>query len=90
GERDYYANYRYSGRDVVAVETVETDRIWSAGDEAFIRTSRTGSIVRIYTTDGVMHEQHTILSAGTTKIRLEPGVYIVTLNNGTGQKILIR
>jgi uncharacterized repeat protein (TIGR02543 family) len=91
GDRDYFANYRYSGRDDTAVEPVESsDKIWAAGSEVHIRTSHPGSIARIYTTDGVMHKQHTILSAGTTKIKLEPGIYIVTLNNGTGQKVLIR
>jgi uncharacterized repeat protein (TIGR02543 family) len=90
GERDYYANYLYSGREDAVQETTETDKIWSSGNEAYICTSRSGSIVRIYTTDGVLHGQRTILAAGTTKIKLDPGVYIVTLNNGTGQKIIIK
>jgi uncharacterized repeat protein (TIGR02543 family) len=90
GEREYYANYLYSGREDVAQEKPATDKIWSAGNQAHIRTSRPGSIVRIYTEDGIMREQRAILSAGTTGIRLERGVYIVTLNNSAGEKIVIK
>ncbi|MDR1097350.1 MAG: hypothetical protein LBL57_04380, partial [Tannerella sp.] len=90
GEREYYANYLYSGRESHAAETPETDRIWSSGNEAYIRTSRSGSIARIYTPDGILRRQHTVLSAGTTKFRLDPGIYIIKLNNGTGWKILIQ
>jgi uncharacterized repeat protein (TIGR02543 family) len=89
GERDYYANFLYSGREASAPEDAKTDNIWSSGNEAYIRTSHAGSIARIYSPDGVLHAQCTIISAGTTKIRLEQGVYIVTLNNGTGRKIVI-
>ncbi|MDR1097205.1 MAG: InlB B-repeat-containing protein, partial [Tannerella sp.] len=90
GEREYYANYLYSGRESHATETPETDRIWSSGNEAYIRTSRSGSIARIYTPDGILRHQHTVLSSGITKFRLDPGIYIIKLNNGTGWKILIR
>jgi uncharacterized repeat protein (TIGR02543 family) len=90
GERDYYANYLHTGREeVIRQRMTEIDRIWASGSEAFIRTSRAGSIARIYTPDGILREQRTLLSAGTAKIRLDPGVYIITLNNGPGQKIII-
>jgi uncharacterized repeat protein (TIGR02543 family) len=91
GELEYYANYLYSGREDAIREWVEeTDKIWASGSEAFIRTSRPGSIARIYTPDGVLRELRTLLSAGTTKVGLVPGVYIVTLNNSAGQKIIIK
>ncbi|MDR1224711.1 MAG: T9SS type A sorting domain-containing protein [Tannerella sp.] len=64
--------------------------IWSSGNDLYIHTSKPGSIIRIYTPDGVLREQRTLLSAGMTKIRLNPGVYIVTLNNSAGQKIIIK
>ena len=90
GDREYYANYLYSGREVVAPPAEEAgDKIWSAGNEAYIRTSRAGSIVRVYTPDGVLRRQHTIVTPGLTKLRLEAGVYIITLNNNAGQKIVI-
>jgi uncharacterized repeat protein (TIGR02543 family) len=88
GDRAYYANFLYSGREAYAAEET-TDKIWAAGNEAYIRTFRSGSIVSIYTPDGVLHRQHTILATGITKLRLAPGVYIVTLNGGIGQKIFI-
>jgi uncharacterized repeat protein (TIGR02543 family) len=88
GDRTYYANFLYSGREAGAEEET-TDKIWSFGDEAYIRTYHVGNIVRIYTPDGFLRRQHTILTAGTTKLRLAPGIYIVTLNNGAGEKIFI-
>jgi uncharacterized repeat protein (TIGR02543 family) len=89
GELEYYANFLYSGHEDGLPEKA-TDDIWSAGNEVYIRTSRSGSIVRIFTPDGVLREQHTILSAGiTTKIKLDDGIYIITLNNGTGKKVII-
>jgi uncharacterized repeat protein (TIGR02543 family)/uncharacterized repeat protein (TIGR01451 family) len=91
GERDYYANYLYSGREAIEPQpSIPEDKIWSSGDELYIRTAKAGSIARIYTPDGVLREQRTLLSAGMTKIRLDPGVYIVTLNNSAGQKIIIK
>jgi uncharacterized repeat protein (TIGR02543 family) len=92
GERDYYANYLHTGREepVREEERTERDRIWASGAEACIRTSRPGSIVRIYTPEGVLREQRTLLSAGTAKIRLAPGVHIITLNNSPGRKIMIK
>jgi uncharacterized repeat protein (TIGR02543 family) len=90
GEREYYANYLYSGRESHAAETAEADKVWSSGNGAYIRTSRSGSIARIYTPDGILRRQHTILSAGTAKYLLDPGIYIIKLNDSAGWKILIK
>jgi hypothetical protein len=87
---EYFTNYLYSGREDAVQERTETDRIWASGVEAYICTTRLGSIAQIYTPDGILREQRTLLSVGTTKIKLAPGVYIVTLNNGPGQKIIIK
>jgi hypothetical protein len=46
--------------------------------------SRSSNTAKVYTPDGILRRQHTILSAGTTKFRLDPGIYIIKLNNGTG------
>ena len=62
---------------------------WSVKDELFITTASAGSIVRIYSTEGVLCEQHTIVSAGTTSIKLPRGIYIVTINNDFGNKVRI-
>jgi uncharacterized repeat protein (TIGR02543 family) len=89
GEREYYANFLYSGRESYTMEAPAADKIWSSGNDAYIRTSRSGSITKVYTPDGILRRQHTILSAGTTTFRLDPGIYIIKLNNDAGQKILI-
>ena len=73
-----------------AVEDVsDEDKAWAVKDELFVRTTQAGSIVRIYTTEGVLREQHTMVSAGTTSRKLPRGIYIVTINNGIGHKTRI-
>jgi uncharacterized repeat protein (TIGR02543 family) len=88
GERDYYANYLYSGREEALPSTPE-DKIWSFGDELHIRTAKAGSTVRIYSPDGMLHRLRTIVAAEETRIKLSSGIYIVTLNSGIGQKVII-
>jgi uncharacterized repeat protein (TIGR02543 family) len=91
GERDYYANYLYSGREEEAPPLMEelSDDLWGAKGELYIRTSKTGSVARIYSLNGVLRGVHTILSTGVTIIKLQRGIYLVTLNNGFAQKIRI-
>jgi uncharacterized repeat protein (TIGR02543 family) len=91
GERIFFANFLHSGReDDLLKDNSNKDRIWAAKDELYIQTSKTGSTVRIYSTEGILRKLQTILSAGETRIKLQPGIYIVTLNNGTGKKIFIK
>jgi uncharacterized repeat protein (TIGR02543 family)/uncharacterized repeat protein (TIGR01451 family) len=90
GELAFYANYLYSGREDELQVKTEPDKIWGVDDELFIRTSKTESVVRIYTSDGIQTGLHTILSAGITKIKLQRGIYIVTLNNDVAQKVIIK
>jgi len=92
GERVYYANYQRSGRE----ETTNTpnlqsdeDKIWVSMGDLYIYTSKPGSVVKIYTPDGILRNIQTILTAGETKIKLPQGIYIVTLNNSAGKKISI-
>jgi hypothetical protein len=65
------------------------DGIWSSENTLYVRTNTSGSIVRIYKPDGALYSQHTIITEGTARIQLPRGIYIVTLNNGIGQKVLI-
>jgi hypothetical protein len=65
------------------------DKIWSSENMLYVRTNKPGSIVRIYRPDGALYEQHTVITEGTTSIQLPQGIYVVTLNNGTGQKVRI-
>jgi uncharacterized repeat protein (TIGR02543 family)/uncharacterized repeat protein (TIGR01451 family) len=90
GELEFYANFLYSGREDVSRKEIRRDKIWSAGDELCVRTAGTGSIVRIYKMNGILYKQCTIIVNGVTKIKLEQGIYIVTLNNSAGRSIIIQ
>ena len=93
GEKIYFANYLLSGRDEIDVQpqlTQSDDLVWVVKNELFVRTTRAGSILRIYSLEGVLQRQHTILQPGETKYKLANGLYIVTLNNTLGQKVMIR
>ena len=65
------------------------DKVWAVKNELFIMTTKPGSIVRIYSTEGVLQEQHTIVVPGTTSRKLPRGVYITTINNRIGQKVRV-
>ena len=75
--------------DVELKASETADKAWAVEDELFITTTSVGSVVRIYTTEGVLFEQQTIASAGTTTMKLSRGIYIVTINNCFGHKIRI-
>jgi uncharacterized repeat protein (TIGR02543 family)/uncharacterized repeat protein (TIGR01451 family) len=91
GDLEYNANFLHSGREEEDPLTKATgeDRIWSVKDELYIRVSEAGGIVHIYSTDGVLQRTHRITTAGETKIRLPRGLYVVTLNNHIGKKVMI-
>lgn len=90
GELTYYANFLYSGREDDSHETKPEDtKIRAADGELYIRTEKTGSIVRIYSVDGVLQRQEEIKTDGETKIKLPRGLYVVTLNNDIRRKIRI-
>ena len=91
GERVFYANYLYSGRDTNSEPAIreEGEKVWSAGNKLYIRTTKSGNILRIYSPEGVLRKQQTILQPGETTIKLQRGLYVITLNNSIGQKIRI-
>ena len=91
GGLTFYANFLHSGReeDVKAKVSANEDKVWAVNDDLHVQTAKAGSIVRIYTTESILRQQRTIVSAGTTLIKLKRGIYIVTINNGTGKKIII-
>jgi uncharacterized repeat protein (TIGR01451 family) len=68
---------------------VPISQIWSSGNELLVIPAEMPSVLRIYTPEGVLFKQQTLLTKGVTKIKLHRGIYIVTLNNGTGVKIVI-
>ena len=76
-------------QEEVELEMSYSDKVWAVEDELFITTTSAGSIVRIYSTEGLLFELHTIVSAGITSRKLPRGIYIVTINNDIGQKVRI-
>jgi hypothetical protein len=79
---------------VVAPSLQAAPLIWASGKELLVNipevhgeTAKQSNLLRIYTADGVLYKQQTILTTGLTKIKLPPAVYIVTLNNGVGVKV---
>ena len=90
GELTFFANFLHSGReDVEPYITEEKDKAWSVEDELYVRTNRANSIVKIYSLDGVLREQQTIVSPGVTTKKLPRGIYVVTVNNNIGQKVVL-
>jgi uncharacterized repeat protein (TIGR02543 family) len=90
GERIYYANYLHSGREETTLQpTQETDSIRVYQDELHVYTTHAGSVIRIFTPDGVLHRVHVCSSVGETSIKLRHGMYIVSINNNAGKKIMI-
>ena len=92
GEKVFYANYLLSGREEIDIQPLSIssdDQIWAVKNELFVRTTRTSSILRIYSLDGVLQRQQIILQPGETKYRIPGGLYVVTLNNGLGKKVLV-
>ena len=75
--------------EVEATTSELEDKVWTTKDELLIMTTKPGSIVRIYSTEGVLREQHTIVSAGTTSRKLSRGIYIVTINNNIGHTVRV-
>jgi hypothetical protein len=65
-----------------------SDKVWASGSDLYIRT-RQGVVARIYSSDAILRQTFTIDRDGVTDVRLERGIYIVTLDGGTGYKVKI-
>ena len=90
GELTFYANFLHSGREEIKNESTDTtDKVWAVEDDLYIRTSKAGTIIRIYSLDGVLSEQCTIVTPGLITKKLSRGIHIVTINNRIGKKIRI-
>lgn len=93
GNLEFYANFLHSGSEVpnnaAEADPDNKEKIWAVNDLLFIRTLTGDNTVRIYTANGILQEQHTITSDGVSEFKLQRGLYIVTLNNGIGQKVWI-
>ena len=90
GELAFYANFLLSGREgVEPALTVDNDNVWAVDDNLYIKTTKTGSIVRVYSLDGILREQLTIVSPGVTTRKFPRGIYVININNAIGRKIKI-
>ncbi len=91
GALEYFANYLYSGRENVTTPLDDTgaDRVWAVKSDLYIHTVTPAALIRIYTIDGVLCDTRTLSTPGETIIRLSPGIYVVTVNGGIGQKVMI-
>jgi uncharacterized repeat protein (TIGR02543 family) len=89
GELTFYANFRQSGKEEPEKETVTEEKVWAADDNLYITTRQTGATANVYTTEGILLLQKTIASE-TTVIKLQSGIYVVSLNGGFGHKIIIK
>ena len=98
GARTYYANFQYSGREETSINSDLTDdKIWTVKNELHILTAKDAAIIRIYTLAGVLFD--TRVAPVITGIDPQPhaelvitlpqGLYVVTLNDSPGQKIII-
>ncbi|MDR1676568.1 MAG: hypothetical protein LBR86_08900, partial [Tannerella sp.] len=77
------------GKDLIPGDPVDTgDKVWSNGETLYVRTKK-GARVHVYTPDGVLHYRFDTAIDGVTTLRLTHGLYIVTLNGGTGSKVVI-
>ena len=91
GELSFYANFRLSGRENAEPEvlTEGKDKAWAVKEDLFVRTNKPNSIVRIFSLEGILREQHNMITPGVTTMKLSRCIYIVTINNGVGEKIFI-
>jgi hypothetical protein len=65
------------------------DKVWSNDGTLYVRTMKDVAI-RLYTLDGILCRHFITTVDGLTTLRPGQGIYIVTLNDGTGWKIVIR
>ena len=59
----------------------DEDKVWAVNDNLYVQTNKVGSVVRIFSMEGVLRKQQTIVAAGITTIKLTTGVYAVSIND---------
>jgi hypothetical protein len=74
---------------IIQEKIIDTsDKVWSHDRDIFVRTRRS-ALTHIYSTDGVLLRQVMILDEGITSIQMERGIYIVTIDDGPGWKVMV-
>ena len=91
GERVLFAHFLHSGSEVSNDLPVNNrNKVWAVANKLYVQTEEAGSIIRIFNMEGILYKQQTIITEGISTISLPGGVYIVTINNGTGHKVSIQ
>jgi uncharacterized repeat protein (TIGR01451 family) len=94
-----YGNVELRATFVPASETTATekdavtadrkgDKVWSNGGTLYVLAQKGGKVC-LYTPDGILRRQFVTTADDVMTCRLDPGIYIVTLNGGAGYKVLI-
>jgi hypothetical protein len=77
------------GEEVVEVDENTAPVVWSSGAAILVKPVSVPAVLRIYTSEGVLVKQQTLLNKEITTIKMPAGVYIATLNNSVGVKLRI-
>jgi hypothetical protein len=93
GNVELRANFAPAGSPIALQENAadeasrETaDQVWANGEALYVR-AKEGVTVCVYTPDGVLQRRFVVARDGISTCRPGRGVYIVTLNGGTGYKV---
>ena len=82
--------YESQGSPPVDNESMFSEKaIWSYSGNLYVRISKPTTL-RAYSIDGMLVKQENNLSTGTYQFPLPKGVYIITLDNGSTEKVIIR
>ena len=82
--------YESQGMPPVDNETIFSEKsIWSNNGNLYVRVSKSATL-RVYSIDGMLIKQTNNLGTGAYEFPLPKGLYIVTLDNGIAEKIVIR
>ena len=80
---------KIGGVSPTANEAIEgTSIVWTADGNLYVQTSESKEL-HVYTVTGQLLKQQTV-AAGTTVVPLAQGVYVITLDNGAKQKIVVK
>jgi hypothetical protein len=82
--------YESQGSTPVDNESIFSEKaIWSYSGNLYVRISKPTTL-RVYSLDGMLVKQENNLGTGAYQFPLPKGVYIVTLDNGSTEKVIIR
>ncbi len=82
--------YESQGKTPVNNETIFSEKaIWTYNGNLYVRISQPTTLY-VYSLDGTLVKHKNNLGQGSYEFSLPQGVYIVTLSNGTTEKVVIR